>query len=106
MNNTNNLRDKIAKLQKELTESKNRLSTIVSTCQHQYGKPIYDPVHTEAYTIPGDPPGTMGVDWRGPVHVPAKTEEKWKRICELCGHIQYTEKTKPVANEPDFGGRL
>ncbi len=105
MTKAEKLRQKIARLHKELRESANNLDTIVSNCKHQYGKPIYDPVHTEAYTIPGDPPGTMGVDWRGPVHVPAKTEEKWKRICGLCGHTQYTDKTKPVKYEPDFGGR-
>jgi hypothetical protein len=97
------LRDKVAKLEKEFTEAKKDLEQLVGTCQHQFGETLYDPIETPAYTYPGDPPGTMGVDWRGPCHVPAQTEKQWKRICELCGEVEYTKRVKQkTEEEPDW----
>ena len=63
------------------------------------GKTIYDPIYHAAYTCPGDPPGTMGVDWRGPVHVPSKTIPKWRRTCDLCGKIEETQRTNDVVTK-------
>ena len=101
-----NLRERVTRLQKELTKAEKELDTMVRTCQHQYGDVVYDPIHTEAYYFPGDPPGTMGVDRQLPCHVPASTEERWKRECELCGKVEYTKKSRPVVSrhEPIFRG--
>jgi len=64
---------------------------------HNWGQPKYDPIHHEAYTSPGDRPGTMGVDWRGPTYVPARTEDRWVRECRDCGLKQTTKySTKKV----------
>lgn len=102
--NAQNLRDKVDKLHKEFAEAKKELGDMVRNCQHQYCEAVYDPIHTKAYTIPGDPPGTMGVDRQLPCYVPAKTEKRWRRECELCGDIQYTIKAEPVvaAYKPVF----
>lgn len=100
--NAQNLRERVTKLKGELTEAERELTDMVRNCQHQYGPAVYDPVYTPAYTIPGDPPGTMGVDRQLPCHVPAKTEKKWKRECELCGEVEYTTKSRPTAHEPVF----
>ena len=53
-------------------------------------KEKYTPIITETYTIPGDRPGTMGVDWRGPVHVPSSTKDQWTRTCTECGKEEVT----------------
>lgn len=73
-------------------------------CRHDWTIPVYDPVHTEAYTIPGDEPGTMGVDWRGPCHVPAETTPRWTRTCKACGLTDETQQSraKVTVNEPVF----
>jgi hypothetical protein len=79
-------------------------------CRHQWSEARYAPDHQEAYEIPGDPPGTMGVDWRPACHVPAKTTPKWVRTCTLCELEQSTTSTKLGAGTnglrqevPDFG---
>ena len=72
------LRDKLTQLKKDLSGAEQSLNSLVKSCNHQYGETIYDPIHTQSYTIPGDKPGTMGVDWRGPTHVPTETKKRWK----------------------------
>jgi hypothetical protein len=63
-------------------------------CRHTWGAVIYDPIVTPAYTIAGDPPGTMGVDWQGPCYVPRQERARWKRECSECGFVEYTFDTK------------
>lgn len=97
------LRKKVEQLKEQLSTAETDLEKMVESCEHKFCKPIYDPVYTPAYTIPGDKPGTMGVDWRGPCHVDAKTEDRWKRVCETCGVEQYTTHVKEnVAKVPDW----
>ena len=36
----------------------------------------------------------MGVDWRGPMDVPAETIDRWRRECGECGLVQYTQQVK------------
>jgi hypothetical protein len=90
-----NKRNLVGKLKDELTKAEKDLKNYVTKCNHNF-ETKYDPVYTPAYTIPGDTPGTMGVDWRGPVYVPAKTQERWKRECEKCGLVEYTTKTEDI----------
>ena len=71
-----------------------QLAEMERACQHDWTDAEYDPDYQDAYTYPGDPPGTMGVDWRGPVHVPAKTTKRWRRTCTKCGLVQSTTKVK------------
>jgi hypothetical protein len=105
------MKPEIAKLRNEHEEYKRlaaiaegRLSQVVRECRHEWTAPVADHIYREGYTIPGDPPGTMGVDWRGPCYVEPKTTHRWKRTCRLCGHVEHTSNTnKHVTETPDFG---
>lgn len=83
------LRERAKRLTEESRNAQQELERYESRCQHKWGETVYDPIHHKAYTCPGDPPGTMGVDWRGPVYVPAQTEDRWKRECQDCGRVEY-----------------
>lgn len=88
--------------QQEIERLRNQISSLESqqnNCRHQWGETVADHIYEKAYTIPGDVPGTMGIDWRGPVWVPAKTIERWKRVCKLCGKIEYTNRKEQVRVE-------
>jgi hypothetical protein len=85
------LRELARSLNDQSRAANDQLKIYESTCNHNWGETVYSPIYHEAYTVPGDPPGTMGVDWRGPVYVPAQTEERWKRECNNCGKVEYTE---------------
>ncbi len=79
------------------------LTSRVHSCAHDWGNPTYNPIVTEAYTDPGDPPGTMGIDWRGPCYVPSTKRDRWTRQCSICGHIQETtNSTNRVTAIPKF----
>lgn len=97
-------------LEEQARSLREQADRIKRDCDHKWGPVEYTPDYQEAYTIPGDPPGTMGVDWQGPVYVPAKTTPKWSRRCLTCGCVQTTERKKTVGGplsheEPDFGDR-
>jgi hypothetical protein len=91
------LRGEIVALEYNLNSKKKLLEREVQKCNHQWTGAIADHVYHEGYRIPGDPPGTMGVDWRGPVDVSPKTERRWRRVCRTCGLTQYTGVTQFVA---------
>jgi hypothetical protein len=92
-----NKRGLVGKLKDELTKAEIDLRDYETKCVHKF-ETYYDPVYTPAYTIPGDKPGTMGVDFRGPIDVPANTKERWRRECGICGLIQYTTRTYDIVN--------
>ena len=97
------LRNRISILKSDLKEAETQLLAMEYACQHDWIHPVADHIYHPAYIIPGDPPGTCGVDWRGPCPVEAKTEKRWKRTCKKCGLIQYTSKTKEeVIEQPNF----
>jgi hypothetical protein len=114
---TRQLRSDIATAASQLESLKNRLAGIERSCQHSWDKPKYIPICYPAYQTQGDPPGTMGVDWQGPVDVPASTTRQWSRTCVHCGKSEITQRTKKewmpgtVAGTggqvevPDFGDR-
>ena len=80
--------------QNEVSQLQNKLKQLVADCKHDWDETKYVPEYIPAYTIPGDPPGTMGVDWRGPVHVDSKTIKRWQRTCKKCGYVQATTKVE------------
>lgn len=88
------LRNDVEMKKESFTEAKRRLDTIVTSCHHKFGETVYDPIVTAGYHISGDPPGTMGVDRQLPMDVPEHVEKRWKRICDICGEIDYTTQTK------------
>lgn len=97
-------RQEIAELERKLQEKKNALAHVERTCAHKWGETQPDHIYREGYMDPGDPPGTMGIDWRGPVYVPSKTTYRWKRVCFLCGKTEHTSQTtKEVTLKPSFG---
>jgi hypothetical protein len=87
------------KLEKDQAE----LAQIRANCAHDW-EPIKDASeHFPAHDEPGDPPGTMGVDWRPGCHVPEKIVIKWKRTCKICGQTQVTSQTeKHMTQTPKF----
>ena len=74
------------------------LHTIQSACHHEWDSK-YTPDYQPGYTAPGDTPGTMGIDFRGPIDVPSKTTPKWTRYCKVCGKSEITTCTKSVATQ-------
>lgn len=92
-----------------------QLDAAQRACRHSWGDARYVPDRREGYTDPGDPPGTMGVDWRGPCYIPPATIRRWERTCAACGLTQRTERTTRIpaagaapgcggeAEAPDFG---
>jgi hypothetical protein len=85
------LRNLVSRTQREFESAESQLRQYEQNCRHEFTDTVHDPVYHEAYTIPGDPVGTMGVDWRGPCYVPAETIDRWKRECLRCGIVEYTE---------------
>lgn len=101
----NDMLNEIDRKRQELRDAEARLDVADRQCGHEWGPTINASIYHEAYTCPGDPPGTMGVDWRGPVHVPSRTEQRWKRVCKKCGKEEFTSRaneTSVVVATPVF----
>ena len=97
------LQANIETLEAEIRRLKAQKADEIRKCMHVWTVPMSDHIYTEGYTIPGDPPGTCGVDWRGPVYVDAKTEKRWRRKCTVCGHVEYTSRVEQHIEEvPKF----
>ncbi len=101
-----NQQERRKRLEKEMLDhsvgmkkAQQEISSINSNCSHSWGETEPDHVYHKAYTSPGDTPGTMGVDFRGPCHVPARTDHRWKRVCEKCGKVEKTTATKTTTTE-------
>ena len=99
MNEADKIKWEIEKKQRELDGLKRQQENIYNECPHRWSDPIYDPIYKPGYTDPGDPPGTMGVDWRGPCYISAKTIPRWKKICSLCGKEEWTTRTEEVVTK-------
>lgn len=97
------LRAEADRLQALLQRTKEQLFVAEKFCQHAWGAVQANHIYHEGYTIPGDAPGTMGIDWRGPTYVPSRTEKRWTRVCKLCGKTEHTSNTtKHVSETPSF----
>lgn len=97
------IRETVAQLKEKLGSAEGELSYAERNCHHNWSKIEPDHIYHKGYEIPGDAPGTMGIDWRGPVWVEAKTEKRWKRTCQTCGMVEYTTRTKEeVTEHPTF----
>lgn len=88
--------------ERRLSKLRQQLSNLQAQCHHDWRSPARRSEHHAGYTDPGDPPGTMGVDWRGPVHVPARQETWWERTCKKCDKTEKTTQTKPAGEVPVF----
>lgn len=83
-------RNLVQNLRRQLNSAESLLCSIEQRCPHVFGEPVSDPIIHKAYTIPGDPPGTMGIDWRGDHYVPERRIPRWLRTCNLCGKVEET----------------
>jgi hypothetical protein len=87
------IRKELEQKQKECAGLESRLASYVRSCRHEWEPIRYVPRIREGYQSEGDPPGTMGVDWRGPMWIPREETPRWVRKCSKCGHEQFTEST-------------
>ncbi len=97
---TQSLRDKLKQAEAEVNSLQSQIHRAEAQCKHQWGPVEYIPVEHPGYTDPGDPVGTMGIDWRGPTYVSSSTEKKWSRTCSLCLR---TETTKTTRKKDTYG---
>lgn len=105
------MNEQFTKARKDAEEAEKRAKDLLSQlqqqirqCKHVWTDGKYDPIiHPGGYS-PGDPVGTMGVDWRGPSSWPERREPRWSRECTICGTKEYTTKTvpDPSAQRPQF----
>lgn len=85
----------VERAQLELRQKQYALDQFQKRCSHDWSEE-YDPIHHPGGSDPGDPPGTMGVDRRGPTSWPARTEPRWKRTCRHCGKVEHTTRQAEV----------
>lgn len=96
-------RNDIEIMEAQLNAKKAALKQKENNCNHKWRDPIEANIYKKSYTVPGDAPGTMGVDWRGDCFVPAKTTKRWSRECRLCGKVEYTFNTTKITTlSPKF----
>jgi hypothetical protein len=96
------MRNEVEKREREFTAAKKRLDDIVNSCQHKFGETIPDHIVYPGYYSPGDPPGTMGVDRQLPCYVSESVKKRWKRICDICGKIEYTQSVRKETQIKEF----
>lgn len=84
--------------QQELEKITRQLDHIQLHCSHVWCEPVKMSKTIPGYEIPGDHPGTMGIDWRNPVYVPSETKVWYERTCQICGKIETTTQTKPTGD--------
>lgn len=84
------LETQIQSLQKSLQRHYSDLRSLEATCRHVWGETKCTPIEKEGYRVPGDPPGTMGVDRREDFYVAPQTIPQWTRICDKCGKVEIT----------------
>lgn len=94
--------DELFKIIQDGESAKHTLNNLQAQCNHNWGEPIYDPEIRGGYRDPGDPVGTMGVDWRAPSYVPRTETQRWKRTCLNCAKTEFTTDTKVVKTQPVF----
>lgn len=89
----------IKRIEFEKKQLQIKLNNIYRNCRHVWGETKQISHYTPGYEIPGDPPGTCGVDWRGPFYVDSKTTYSWKRVCSVCGKEEETTRAKQVSHD-------
>jgi hypothetical protein len=100
------LQSEISELESQIAYKRRSLANIYTSCFHNWSNPEYIPEHIPSYTILGDEPGTMGVDFRGPTYVPSQTIRRWSRRCRNCGLTQTSERTKMVHKTRGISGTV
>lgn len=88
------MNQKILDLQKQINEEQAK----IATCKHSFGKVEYDPYVTQepyGYKLEGHGSDVYSV----PEGYRAVTKDRWKRVCTVCGYIQYTEKRERIVTD-------
>ena len=101
-NRVEELRKNIKDGEERLGYYKDLLREIENDCSHQWSDAERDDIIHPAGSHPGDPVGTMEVDWRGPTSWREERIPRWKRICIICGMKQYTTESKIDTVKPVF----
>jgi hypothetical protein len=74
-----------------------RVRAIQDACEHTWGAPYSCPTTTrDAISLCIGPDGPSGE------YGPERSVPRWGRKCNKCKKIEYTDRTKTVAVEPDF----
>ena len=95
--------DSLTELNKFYNREKDRLERIERMCVHDWSSPVDDP-----YTISegyGYKSVVQGSDvWGEYEGYHTVTKHRWKRVCNDCGRVEYTDKvgTKTISTGPDF----
>lgn len=93
------MNEKIKELQSQIERERQK----VKDCNHEYGKPYFNPEKTRepyGYKLVG-----KGSDvWGEPEGYRDVEKPRWTRKCSKCGHEQHTYNEKPIVSghEPDF----
>lgn len=100
---------RIEKLRQDLQRHKEAIVEIERAlesefnCKHKWSPAVRDDLVTPAFHLAGDPPGTMGVDRQLPCDVPEERVIRWRRQCETCGSVEYTERfVEHIDRKPAF----
>lgn len=102
MTSAKSIKSEIVSYKKHLLRLESELANLQSDCTHEWQVSADDIVRA-AYTDPGDAPGTMGVDFRGPMYVPEQRTKRWKRYCPLCDKTEHTTiSIKSAVETPAF----
>jgi hypothetical protein len=93
---------RIDSLESQIRVAREELVGIQRSCPHSWSS-RYNPVVREAYRDPGDTPGTMGIDFRGPMYVPRQETPRWTRTCSRCFKTEDTSQVdQHVSVTPKF----
>lgn len=99
---SDNLRNEITEMQRQLENKQRQLSNIETNCKHSFGEPIYDPEKVQEPVFSHYEP--CGSDPIPIYNYYEKDKKRWMRKCSNCGKIEYTYKLKQVDKYyPDFG---
>lgn len=79
-----------------LAQRKLDVEILERKCYHQWGEAKYNPIITPGGYDPGDAPGTMGVDFRGPHSWGSSEKPRWTRTCKVCGKTETTTQSQKV----------
>lgn len=97
------LRTEIVQLEQQLYKKRLALEHLTRNCRHDWMATVYDPEITPAGSSDGDPVGTMGIDRQLPHSWPETRKDRWKRMCPLCGAVEYTYTARVLTSkEPVF----
>ena len=102
------IRIKIDELSKRLEDFKHQLNLNEANCGHghthqNWSDAVRDDIVCPGGICRGTSSGAMGDNSQLSFPYPEIRTKRWKRICNLCGYVQYTKISKPTGEvEPVF----